>query len=590
MTQTSDELLQTGEAGHSVREKTPLLQRLQQVWRPPDWLLCLVTGVVALAFNLYRLGGPSLWFDEILSVERARQSLPVLWHIIFSTQQNMALYYLLLHFWLSFTTLLGLHSSEFVVRFPSAVFAALGSIMVFLLGRRFMGIIGSMIAAGLYLLDMLQLVYAQETRSYSLQLLLICTGWYALFAALGLGSGAGSPGKEGQTPEATVHGRAAGQYRWWVCYVVAMTLAIYAHLFSILILFAQVLTIGILLASQWRGKIRGQAWSSLLAAVVSLVSTGVLSIPMLLAARHGSKTGWLAIPHLHDIPSLFLTISDNSIFYMLMLAACCTLGIGVVALVHLTRDRQVKGQAGRGALPLHFVFFGDKAGDARLAWLQGLWPVLFALLCWLVVPVIASYVISQGHTRIFSSRYLVTIVPPLFLLVGLGIATLRWRLIQVVLAAILLLVALHHVPQYYSSAQVEDWRTPALWLEQHYHAGDGMVCYNNAQGCEVAIEYYLRAYPSGAQFPADSPGAFPWVNYDTTNRLGDFGAAVDPARLAGYGAMHPRLFFIAGRFANSTEAALAQAAQHWLDTHYHFIAQSTKGAVTIRLYATNAGP
>jgi mannosyltransferase len=585
MTQASDELLQTEESGHFVRARTPFVQRLQQVegWRLPDWLLCLAIGGIALGFNLYRLGDPSLWFDEILSVERARQSLPVLWHIIFSTQQNMALYYLLLHFWLSFTALLGLHSTEFVARFPSAIFAASGSMMVFLLGRRFMGIIGSMIAAGLYLLNMLQLIYAQETRSYSLQLLLICTSWYALFAALGLDSGAGSSGKEGQTPEATVHGRAAGQYRWWVCYVVAMTLAIYAHLFSILILFAQVLTIGILLAGQWRGKIRGQAWSSLPAAVVSLVSTGVLSIPMLLAARHGSKTGWLAIPHLHDIPRLFLTISDNSIFYMLMLAVCCALGIGVVALVHLRHSTPLREQ---GPPPLH----GVKDSDARLAWLQGLWPVLFALLCWLVVPVIASYVISQGHTRIFSSRYLVTIVPPLFLLVGLGIAILRWRLIQVVLAAILLLVALHHVPQYYSSAQVEDWRTPALWLEQHYQAGDGMVCYNNAQGCEVAIEYYLRAYPSGAQFPADSPGAFPWVSYDTTNRLGDFAAAVNPTLLADYGAKHPRLFFIAGRFANNTEAALAQAAQHWLDTHYHLIVQSTKGAVTIRLYATNAGP
>jgi hypothetical protein len=599
MTQTSDELLQTGEAGHSVSEKAPLLQRLQRMetWAPPDWLLCLVIGGIALGFNLYRLGDPSLWFDEILSVERARQSLPVLWHIIFSTQQNMALYYLLLHFWLSFTTLLGLHPTEFVVRFPSAIFAALGSMMVFLLGRRFMGIIGSMIGAGLYLLNMLQLVYAQETRSYSLQLLLICTAWYALFAALRLGSGAGSPGKEGQVAEAAVHGRAAGQYGWWVCYVVAMTLAIYAHLFSILILFAQVLTMGIALAVQGRGKIQGKAWSSL-PAVVSLVSIGVLSVPMLLAARHGSKTGWLAIPHLHDIPRLFLTISDNSIFYMFMLAACCALGVGVAALVHLRPGPQGKGQAGRGhylpprqdSSPLHFIFWGDKAGDARLAWLQGLWPVLLALLCWSVVPVIASYVISQGPTRLFSSRYLVTIVPPLFLLVGLGVATLRWRVIQVALVGALLFVALHHVPQYYSSAQVEDWRTPALWLEQHYQAGDGMVCYNNAQGCQVAIEYYLRAYPSGAQFPADSPGAFPWVNYDTTNHLGNFGAAVDPTLLADYGAKHPRLFFIAGRFANSTEAALAQAAQHWLDTHYHLIAQSTKGAVTIRLYTTGAGP
>jgi len=41
MTQTSDELLQTGEAEHSVSEKTPSLQRLQRAWMPPDWLLCL---------------------------------------------------------------------------------------------------------------------------------------------------------------------------------------------------------------------------------------------------------------------------------------------------------------------------------------------------------------------------------------------------------------------------------------------------------------------------------------------------------------------------------------------------------------------
>jgi len=348
------------------------------------------------------------------------------------------------------------------------------------------------------------------------------------------------------------------------------------------------------LAGPWRGKARGSAWSSLPAMVVSLVSTGVLSMPMLLAARHSSKTGWLPIPHLKDIPQLFLTISANSTTYLLMLAACCALGVGVVALVplwHGTGMKKQEGQEERGqAPPVHFSFLGDKAGDTRLAWLQEFWPVLLALLCWLVVPVIASYVISQGSTRLFSSRYLVTIVPPLFLLVSLGIATLRWRLIQVAPVAILLFVALHHVPQYYDGAQVEDWRTPALWLEQHYQAGDGMVCYNNAQGCEVGIEYYLRAYPSGAQFPADSPGAFPWVDYDTTNHLGDFAAAVDPARLAAYGAMHPRLFFIAGRFANNTEAALAQAAQHWLDTHYHLIAQSTKGTVKIRLYATGVGP
>src|SRR5205807_2506633 len=57
------------------------------------WLFCLLVGGVALGFNLYRLGSQSMWFDEILSVERARQSLPTLLQIIWATQPNMALYY-----------------------------------------------------------------------------------------------------------------------------------------------------------------------------------------------------------------------------------------------------------------------------------------------------------------------------------------------------------------------------------------------------------------------------------------------------------------------------------------------------------------
>src|SRR5260370_19525191 len=126
-----------------------------------------------------------------------------------------------------------------------------------------------------------------------------------------------------------------------------MALAIFGHLFSRLLLFARVLSMGVLLAlvGPWRGKARGrgQAWSRLPAMVVSLVSTGVLSIPMLLAVRHGSKTGWLPIPHLKDIPQLFLTISDDSTFYLLMLAACCALGVVAAALLQFRQGERAKG-------------------------------------------------------------------------------------------------------------------------------------------------------------------------------------------------------------------------------------------------------
>jgi mannosyltransferase len=532
-------------SGNDNLTKGSQLHRLLVMHAPSDWLLCLFVGGLSLGFNLYRLGSPSLWFEEVLSVERATQPLPVLWHIIFNIQQNMALYYLLLHFWLLFTTLLGLHSTEFIVRLPSAVFAALSSIMVFLLGRRFTGIIGSILGACLYVLNTQQLVYAQETRAYSLQLLLICISWYALFTAL-----------------AGTH-----QKRWWACYIGAMTLSIYAQLFSMLILLAQVITFAglLFLPGLWGEKTQRQ----LFAFIMSLCSIAVLTTPILLAVRHGSKTDWLPIPHPIDIYYLFLTMSSNSTTYLFIIVLCCLFVVSM-ALSYVRSPI-------RNAFPL-------------INWTRTQ-ALILALLCWIVLPVAVSYLVSQKSVHLFSSRYLVTIVPPIVLLVGLSTAFLRGktvgsRCMKLLLTSCLLLLALHHVPQYYKNAQVEDWRSPALWLEKHYQVGDGLVCYNNAQGCQVSIEYYFYAYPTRAHFTADSPGAVPWHSSDMTNHPGDVEAAIDPTALAAYGAKHPRLFFIIGRLANRADATRAQVAQDWLDAHYRLLAQTALSTVSIHLYRT----
>ena len=461
----------------------------------------------------------------------------------------MAFYYIFLHFWLGFTSLLELNPTEFVVRFPSAIFAALSSVMIFLLGRRFLGLAAGLVGASLYLLNDLELVYAQETRSYALQLLLICITWYAFFAIL------------------TAESR---QKRWWTCYAIVTIVAIYTQLFSLLILAAQVVTFGGLafLPGPWRSKARQQLRSFL----ISLMGIFVFIIPLLYASRHGSKTGWLPIPQPMDIYLLFLTICANSRIYLYLLLALCLLGLCVAMFAYRSWGVRLLSKAS----------LVDGADDKRLSGLQQLLPVSFALLCWIIVPVVLSYTISQGPTRLFSSRYLVTIVPAFVLLVGLGIVVLHWRVVQVALALCLLLLTLHYVPLYYQNPQVEDWNTTVSWLEQHYQANDGLVCYDNAQGCQVSVEYYLTAYPSAAHFTADSPGSFPWVNYDLTNHLGNAEPAVDPKALAVFGAHHPRIFYITGRISSSSIAA-----QHWLDTHYHFIAQIVTHSVTIRLYATH---
>ena len=533
-----------------AKTRQPLLRLAWRVF--PMWGMCLVIGCIALAFNLYRLGAPSIWFDEVLSVERARQSLPVLWQIIFSTQPNMALYYIVLHFWLAFIHLFGLLPTEFVVRFPSAVFAACSAIMLWLLGRRFLGNIAGLVGTILYILNFQQLIYAQDTRSYSMQLLLLAIAWYAFFAAL----------------SAESH-----QKRWWIVYSLVSVLAVYTHVFSLLILFTQAIVFAclLILPTPWRGSVRKQ----FLPAIVTAFATCILLIPILLVSLHGGRTEWLPVPDLNDAVHVLLYVGNGNRPYLLLVGVLCMLGVVGVVIAWLP------GVAAR--IPI----LADEQKTARL---RSLFPVTFALVCWCVVPFILSYVISQGQTHLFSSRYLVVIVPPLLLLAGLGVGVigdLGWRRVQIGLVPLAVIIASLVVPLYYQSAEVENWRDAAFWIQQQYQSGDGMTCYNNDQGCQISIDYYFRTYPKkGISFPTDAPGSFSWVTYDLTNDPGVPNDATDTKALASYGAKHQRVFYIVGRLDGDDDVARVQNAQRWLDSHYHFVKQVTTSTVTVRLYET----
>src|SRR5215471_10883742 len=101
MTQTGGAIGQNNEVtpNEDAQQKSTFIHRLQRLVSS-TWLLCILVGVIALCFNIYRLGTSSIWFDEAFSVELARQPLPLLWHIIWGPEPNMELYYLFLHFWL----------------------------------------------------------------------------------------------------------------------------------------------------------------------------------------------------------------------------------------------------------------------------------------------------------------------------------------------------------------------------------------------------------------------------------------------------------------------------------------------------------
>src|ERR1700733_1968667 len=56
---------------------------LTQPGRLQTYVICFILFLIAMGFNLYRIGDPSIWFDEALSVTRAQQPIGVLFRIIF---------------------------------------------------------------------------------------------------------------------------------------------------------------------------------------------------------------------------------------------------------------------------------------------------------------------------------------------------------------------------------------------------------------------------------------------------------------------------------------------------------------------------
>lgn len=518
-----------------------------------DSLLAASAVLVALGFALYGVSTTSIWYDEAWSFQLASQPLAVMKLYVWGLFQNMALYYVVLHYWLRTLQVLGVPPTELMLRLPSLIFAALSAAVVYLLGRRLWSRPAGIVASALFIINASQLYAAQQARAYSLQLLLICVGWYAFFCALA------SSSRRDRT-------------KWWICYIAAMTLGIYAQLFTALVLASQLAAFGglLLLRGPWRDRTR----ASIYWFIGSVATVCVCSIPVVFdAIVNGGESTWIQAVALSDVYSgLLLPIANNSPIYLALLS-----GVSVLALVGA-------GQAfykirvhptGRAAT--------DRAATPTTSHLEDPSPGTFAVVCWMLVPVVLSFAATQPgfNHHLFYRRYLVVIVPALCLLVGVGVSCIRWRTAQMAAAALLMGVAVATVPGYYATAQVQNFRSPLLWLEHKYQTGDGIACYPDLE-CVVGADYYLTAYPSTAHFDGDSPGWWRWQYYSPVSS--------NLATLTTYAAQHTRIFLIDAPISGAnSEDGKFKAMQEWLMSHGRLVSQSVTPSVVIQLYELNSG-
>ncbi len=252
----------------------------------------IAVGAVALVLGLIRLTGQPFSPDEKVTVQTARESVDGIWHAARTTEAPHVTYYLLMKPWLA-----AVGTSEWLARFPSAIFGGFTALVLTALGARLFGLRAG-IVAGLTLATSAYVVHWwQWARSYSLALLLATVATYGFVRALETRS-----------------------WRWTALWVLALVSACWLNLFSVSVLAAQVVALAI----------RRPPWFRELAAAAGAAAAGVIPIVVLVATANNGQLDWIPSPSLRRVVVQTWDWSGRNPFALLAAA------VGIVVLVRGT--------------------------------------------------------------------------------------------------------------------------------------------------------------------------------------------------------------------------------------------------------------
>jgi mannosyltransferase len=353
---------------------------------PPDVLLLFLV-LLAFFFYTFRLDYQSLWYDEGFSVYLARMEVG---EITARTASDIhpPFYYYLLHFWIKLAG-----STEFSLRFLSAIFGVLTVPLIWAAGKRFVGENTGLLAAALVSISPLFLWYSQEARMYTLVTLLCLLSTYVLLRAM------------------QSKGRASVL---WAVYVLANVIAVYTHFYAFFVLAFQ-----FLFFLAW-GLVRGgrRRWSTLASGLVCQGAVVVAYLPWsgFVLQRYGADVSyWEGTLRIGEVlRKTLITFSTGhsvleviaqpiAIGYLLILL----IGTGVLA-VDLTRTPKEEGGREGDGVPF-----------------AGRWPwlALVGLILYLILPCLLLLIVSYQRAK-FHPRYLMLSAPVFFLLIAGGLASL----------------------------------------------------------------------------------------------------------------------------------------------------------------------
>jgi mannosyltransferase len=214
------------------------------------WWTVALLSTIALSFvvRVIALGSKSVFADELASFGFAQMSWQEFWRLITSREANMALYYVLLRFWIH------IHASVAFLRFLSVIPAVATVLIVYLIGKKLFSRPVALLAALLFSLNTFHISYSQAARGYTLAVFLVALSCLYWIESLGDPTRANAIG-----------------------YVIASAAAIYGHFFAIFVLVAQFVSLFALRRSR----------AAVVRQLLLMVLIGFLGIPLFFfAARY----------------------------------------------------------------------------------------------------------------------------------------------------------------------------------------------------------------------------------------------------------------------------------------------------------------
>ena len=476
--------------------------------------------------RFYRLGGQSLWVDEILTLKAANIGGSLGLHDVLSNIQG-PLHAVLIHF------IARLSTSEAALRCFSAVAGVATIPVVYLLGRDIAGRRVGLVAATLFTVSPFAVWYSQEVRNYSLLLFLSAVSTLAAWRIIVTG------------------GRA------WCLYVASVTLALYSNLSAAFLWLAHTL-FGLGRLARARRLIK---WA------VACLTISVLFLPLLFGVMN-----WVKVDDVGERVVVAPLAESGALIRGATTFSPLAIPYTVFSMVY-------GYSLGPNAVELHTgPPLGAFAPYLRLVVPAGLLAALaFVLGFWrlwkegsagrlvgavVVVPLLAAAGLALLNIKPFNVRYVAVMLPALVVTMSAGVAVLpvrrgAWIWGGVVLFSLLSLGNYYFVPEYWR----EDVRGAASYVTAHESPGDIVLV-------PVVRDVFVHYFEGSAEY---------FVVYKGQTRSPDRLRSVIEERVGD----HKRLWFVNSRLWRMDEGMRTPAV---LDGLYTELDRVELAGVTVTLF------